>query len=610
VAALNRDDGVSFVVPVRNGAAWLGATLDSIRAQDDGRPFEVIVVDDGSDDESRGIVARRACTMPIRLLPGERRGAAAALNLGVRAARHPIVCQVDQDVTLLPGWMGHVLGEFADPTVAAAQGYYATDSRAGVCARVMGLDLEDRYAQMPGGHTDHVCTGNSAYRADALRRVGLFDESLGYGYDNDMSYRLAAAGYRLAFGRRARSIHHWREGLAGYCRQQYGLGYGRLALLAKHPDRLAGDTVSPLSMMLHPVVAAMALGSLAAALVMASAGHQWRWPAGCGALLLLGLVGERTAAGIRAWRRFGDATALLFPVLHLARDLAWVAAGVTWCVRRALDRPASPFHSMRARAPSPVGPAAGRPGGEPAPTRAAAGTRVLVVIPAHNESESLAAVLGEIRECWAGLETLIVDDGSSDGTADLVERLGSRWLRFPERLGIGSAMRAGLRYARQNGYDTVVRLDGDGQHCPRDITRLLAPILEGAADVALGSRYVTPSGPRRPRTEGLAKRCLAAGLSWLTQDRVTDPTSGFCALGPRAVRLLGDHHPTGYPEPELRLFLRRNALRVVEVPVETRSRFAGITSLTPARRLSAGARVVLAMLIVPWRGGVGEAGRD
>jgi hypothetical protein len=197
----------------------------------------------------------------------------------------------------------------------------------------------------------------------------------------------------------------------------------------------------------------------------------------------------------------------------------------------------------------------------------------------------------------------------------LVERPGGlavRWLRFPERVGIGTAMRAGLRYAARNGYDIVVRIDGDGQHRPDDIARLLEPVTSGRADVVLGSRFATfddsRSGHQNTKTRnhhwisrGLVRRVLGACLSALTGHRVTDPTSGFCVLGPRAIRLLAEHHPTGYPEPELRLFLSRNALNVVEVPVTARPRLAGRTSLTPVRFVGAGARVLLAMLVVPLR---------
>src|SRR6185436_16392313 len=150
--------------------------------------------------------------------------------------------------------------------------------------------------------------------------------------------------------------------------------------------------------------------------------------------------------------------------------------------------------------------------------------------------------------------------------------------------------------------------DGDGQHWAGDIERLLEPIARGEADVALGSRY-TGLHAEYAGTRVL-HRVLAVCLSALTRRRVTDPTSGFCVIGSRAARLLAEHHPTGYPEPELRLFLSRNGLNVVEVPVRSRSRFGGRTSLTAGRVTAASARVMLAMIIVPFRGRVGEPAGD
>jgi glycosyltransferase involved in cell wall biosynthesis len=205
------------------------------------------------------------------------------------------------------------------------------------------------------------------------------------------------------------------------------------------------------------------------------------------------------------------------------------------------------------------------------------------------------------------LDILVVDDGSTDETALLLARLGVRWLRFPQRLGIGSAMRAGIRYATRLGYDAAVRMDGDGQHRAGDIEQLLEPLTDGRADVVLGSRY-TESNIDRPGVGGFVQRVLGACLSALTGRRVTDATSGFCALSRRALDVLAEHHPTGYPEAELRLFLNRNALTAIEVPVRGRSRLRGRTSLTPGRVTSAGARIILAMLIVPLRGRV-QGGR-
>ncbi|HEX3702265.1 MAG TPA: glycosyltransferase [Vicinamibacterales bacterium] len=343
-------EGVSFVVPVHNGATCIGPTIEAILAQSDGRPMEVIVVDDQSRDGSADVIQSLAKRRPLRVIAGDGHGAAAAINVGVRAARWPIICQVDQDVVLQEGWMRRLTGALADPGVAAAQGYYALDPDATLCARAMNLDLEQRYAAIAGPDTDHVCTGNVAFRANALGRVGLFDETFGYGYDNDISYRLRAAGYRLVFCRDARSVHRWREGLAGYLVQQYGFGYGRIDLVAKYPRRVGGDAVSPVRMMLHPLLMSIALAAFGAAALLAATGGPWRIPVIAAAALVAGLALERLAAGIAAARRFRDSTPLVFPLLHLVRDVAWVAAIGMWTGRRLFGRPSKPAHSMRPRA--------------------------------------------------------------------------------------------------------------------------------------------------------------------------------------------------------------------------------------------------------------------
>ncbi|MGQ0732795.1 MAG: glycosyltransferase, partial [Acidobacteriota bacterium] len=224
--------GVTFLIPVHNGARWLDEVLDAILAQEQGCPMEIVVVEDGSTDASPEMLARRAAHGEILVIPGPRRGATAALNEGLKHATHPIICQVDQDVVLLPGWLNALLDALSDPEVGAAQGYYVSVRGGTMWARVMGLDLEHRYHRLQGRMVDHVCTGNTAYRASALRAVGGFDEALGYGYDNDVSYRLAEAGYRLVIRRDAKSLHRWRDGWWTYLVQQYGFGYGRLDLVA------------------------------------------------------------------------------------------------------------------------------------------------------------------------------------------------------------------------------------------------------------------------------------------------------------------------------------------------------------------------------------------
>jgi glycosyltransferase involved in cell wall biosynthesis len=338
-------DGVTFVVPVRNGARWLACVLDAILAQDPGGDFEVLAIDDGSTDGSAEILDRYIAGGRVRLVQSECRGAAAAINLGLSLARCPLIAQVDQDVVVGPDWLTLLRDALKDESVGAAQGYYVTDRESPLLVRVMGLDLEQRYAGIEGTGTNHVCTGNTLYRALALARVGGFDETLGYGYDNDVSYRLGDAGFSLVLCREARSRHYWREGLWSYLRQQYGFGYGRLDLVARHRRRLTCDAVSPGAMMLHPLILLVAAGAF---LIGVSAGGGVR--SLLAPLLLVGvLVVERSVAGIRAFRRFRDPAAFAFPLVHLLRDAAWVAAVVVWTARRLMRRRGRPDDSMRPR---------------------------------------------------------------------------------------------------------------------------------------------------------------------------------------------------------------------------------------------------------------------
>ena len=591
--------GVSIVIPVRNGGACLDATFAAVFSLSHDQAFEVIAVEDGSTDGSEERLRRLAAIHPLRIVPGDQRGAAAALNTGIRVASYPLIAQIDQDVVVDREWLRLLIAELDDPAVAAVQGQYVLDATARPVGRAMALDLQQRYRAIEGD-PDHVCTGNSIYRASALHQVGLFDEALGYGYDNDMSYRLTGAGYRLVFCREAQSHHRWRESLGGYVAQQYGFGYGRLDVVAKHPRRIVGDAVSPAGMMAHGVVMALAILLVLGALGLNVAGQPPLVVLAIASGLIGALAMERLWAAIRAMKHFRDPAAVLFVPLHLVRDLAWAAAISVWSLRRALGAPPQPAYSM--------GRALRRgTSHESFDQRSFPGDvtkiRVLGVIPAYNEVDNLAAVIGDVRRFQPSLDIVVIDDGSTDGSASLLPTLGVRWLSFPQRLGIGSAMRAGIRYGARAGYHACVRLDGDGQHSAADIEALLAPIRMDAADVVLGSRFVAEQAAGSKTR--ILQRLLAGCLSFLTGSRVTDPTSGFCAFGPRALRVLAEHHPTGYPEPELRLFLSRNRLRTVEIAVAARPRLGGKTSLTTARLLGASARVFLAMVIVPLRRQVG-----
>ena len=232
--------GVSFVVPVHNGAAHLAETLASIAAQADGRPMEIIVVEDGSHDDSAALLR-----VSGRALPTDRRRRSGSWRRRGRECRHHARLASNR----LPGRSGCGARARVDGDACgrARRSHGSRGTRELRRPTPTHRSLRESWdstsnsgTQSLGVHTDHVCTGNTAYRLSALHAIGLLDESLGYGYDNDLSYRLQATGYRLAFCRAARSRHRWREGLAGYLAQQYGFGYGRLDVVARHPEPLYG----------------------------------------------------------------------------------------------------------------------------------------------------------------------------------------------------------------------------------------------------------------------------------------------------------------------------------------------------------------------------------
>src|SRR5206468_598856 len=188
--------------------------------------------------------------------------------------------------------------------------------------------------------------------------------------------------------------------------------------------------------------------------------------------------------------------------------------------------------------------------------------RCIAVVPALDEERAIARVIAEIRAHDAGLEIVVVDDGSSDRTGEEARAAGARVLRLPFNLGIGGAVQTGFRYAFENGFDLAVRVDGDGQHDPSQLAAVVDPVLRGETDIAVGSRYLAPraEGYRSSATRRLGIRILARVVSLLTRQRITDPTSGFQALNGKAIALFAADYPHDYPEVEALVLVNRHRL--------------------------------------------------
>jgi glycosyltransferase involved in cell wall biosynthesis len=226
-------------------------------------------------------------------------------------------------------------------------------------------------------------------------------------------------------------------------------------------------------------------------------------------------------------------------------------------------------------------------------------TKHLAILPAYNEAETIEDVIDSVRLHAPTFDILVVDDGSTDRTGEIAEEAGAMVLRHPFNLGIGGAVQTGFVFALERGYDYAVQVDADGQHCPEEITRLLAVMLDDPRlDMVCGSRFMT-----RDRTypATISRRTgihiFAFILSRLVGQRVSDPTSGFRLYNRRGIALFARDYPHDYPEVEAVLMVHFHRLRMTEVPVRMLQRGGGKSSIRSGKSLYYMIKVLLAIFI-------------
>lgn len=222
--------------------------------------------------------------------------------------------------------------------------------------------------------------------------------------------------------------------------------------------------------------------------------------------------------------------------------------------------------------------------------------RTLIVMPAFNEQTSVGATVREVKHALPGVHCLVVDDGSTDRTAEFARAAGAEVARLPFNMGVGGAMRFGFRYAMEHGYANVVQIDADGQHDPAAVPSLIEALSN--EDIVLGSRFAgmgnyTAKGPRR-----WAMVVLSAVISRVAHARLTDTTSGNRASGPRAVAFFAEHYPAEYlgDTIESLVIAARAGLRIGQLPVAMRPRAGGVPSHNPFKSAAYLARAALALV--------------
>ena len=206
---------------------------------------------------------------------------------------------------------------------------------------------------------------------------------------------------------------------------------------------------------------------------------------------------------------------------------------------------------------------------------------LLAIVPAYNEQDTVAHVIGRIRTELPHADVAVVDDGSTDDTAAAAEAAGAVVLRHPFNLGIGGAVQTGFRYAETRGYDLMVQVDGDGQHEPSEIPALLESLHgQPGVDMVCGSRFLSRDHEYpAPISRRTGIHIFAFLLSRIVGQRVSDPTSGFRLYNRRAIALFARDYPHDYPEVEAVLMLHHHRLRMTEVPVRMYQRGGGVSSI-------------------------------
>lgn len=195
--------------------------------------------------------------------------------------------------------------------------------------------------------------------------------------------------------------------------------------------------------------------------------------------------------------------------------------------------------------------------------------KILIVIPAFNEERNIVKVLDGIRSEVPLIPILVINDGSSDRTAQLAEAGGAKVISLPYNSGYGVALQTGFIYAMQNDYRIVVHMDGDGQHDPRYIKDLLKEIAKDEVDVVIGSRFLGTLQYNTSWVKRLGMIVFGAIASFVTSQKVTDPTSGFQSIKGNAIKFAAsDFYPPDYPDADFIILLHRYGFRIREIPVK------------------------------------------
>ena len=225
--------------------------------------------------------------------------------------------------------------------------------------------------------------------------------------------------------------------------------------------------------------------------------------------------------------------------------------------------------------------------------------KILIIVPAYNESENIREVIEKLRSVNEGWDVLVINDCSTDTTSDIArETEHATVIDLPINLGIGGCVQTGFRYAKKLDYDYALQFDGDGQHSAEEIDKLLAIVMNGEADAAIGSRFRQKhDGFKSSFFRRLGIRVFEMFSYMLIRQRITDHPSGFRAYNRKVLHFLADHYPADFPEPEVVILLGKNGFKIKETFTQMHERQGGVSSIPLTKGPYYMFKVLLAMFM-------------
>ncbi len=225
--------------------------------------------------------------------------------------------------------------------------------------------------------------------------------------------------------------------------------------------------------------------------------------------------------------------------------------------------------------------------------------KILLIIPAYNEQENILRTVQTIKEYSEELDYVVINDGSTDNTEKILCENNINHIKLINNLGIGGAVQTGYKYAYENKYDIAIQFDGDGQHDVNFVPNICKPLIDGQADMCIGTRYLDKSSSKFQSTfmRRLGANIISFFIRVFAGQKITDPTSGFRAANTRVIEEFAKNYPTEYPEPESTVSLLVNGYKIKEVPVSMNERTGGVSSIRMWKTVDYMVKVVLAIII-------------